>query len=123
MSELIASSGDWLGSGGGDRKVNVSGRERTVADILSDPALGGGTREALGRHGGACGSTQMCRRDHTVTESDLDVEQLGETFTRPKAGVLIVNEHRDTRHRLASQNEYAPPFPAIPGRRGTVHEL
>ena len=35
--------GEWRG----DRKVNVSGRERTVADILSDPALGGGIRHTM----------------------------------------------------------------------------
>ena len=35
--------GEWRG----DRKVNVSGRERTVADMLSDPALGGGIRHTM----------------------------------------------------------------------------
>ena len=38
-----ATWGEWRG----DRKVNVSGRERTVADILSDPALGGGIRHTM----------------------------------------------------------------------------
>lgn len=31
----------------GDRKVSVSNRERTVADMLSDPALGGGIRHTM----------------------------------------------------------------------------
>ena len=35
--------GEWRG----DRKVNVSSRERTAADMLSDPALGGGIRHTM----------------------------------------------------------------------------
>ena len=35
--------GEWRG----DRKVSVSGQERTVADMLSDPALGGGIRHTM----------------------------------------------------------------------------
>ncbi len=35
--------GEWRG----DRKVKVSSRERTVADMLSDPALGGGIRHTM----------------------------------------------------------------------------
>ncbi len=35
--------GEWRG----DRKINVSSRERTVADMLSDPALGGGIRHTM----------------------------------------------------------------------------
>ena len=35
--------GEWRG----DRKVQVSGRERTVADMLSDPTLGGGIRHTM----------------------------------------------------------------------------
>ena len=35
--------GEWRG----DRKVRVSDRERTVADMLSDPALGGGIRHTM----------------------------------------------------------------------------
>ena len=46
-SEPTASSGDSWGSGGGDRKVKVSDRERTVADMLSDPTLGGGIRHTM----------------------------------------------------------------------------
>ena len=35
--------GEWRG----DRRINVSGRERTVADMLSDPTLGGGIRHTM----------------------------------------------------------------------------
>ena len=35
--------GEWRG----DRRINVSGRERTVADMLSAPTLGGGIRHTM----------------------------------------------------------------------------
>ena len=35
--------GEWRG----DRRIKVSGQERTVADMLSDPALGGGIRHTM----------------------------------------------------------------------------
>ena len=35
--------GEWRG----DRRIKVSSRERTVADMLSDPALGGGIRHTM----------------------------------------------------------------------------
>ena len=70
--------------------------------------------------GGECLGAHTIGRPPKATQQILDLGVLvSEDFTSRKADVLIVNEHRDSRHRLAPTDEYAPPFPAETEKAGS----